>query len=199
MSAISERARDFWDRISPRERRLVVFAAIAAPLTIAVWLGLAIHDGLDNMAAQNEKTRKALAVLDDLKARGPQSQPSDDLVSGIPLEALSLETYINNAAKAAGFELKGSINPMPGITRNGFVTTSVSAQVSDITLDQLTKFLHELETKSKYVMVTHLDISRRDYKGKDKLEASIHVSTYSREHEKKPDAGSDAGSDKKGG
>lgn len=197
MSAISERARDFWDRISPRERRLLVFAAIAAPLTIAVWLGLAIHDGLDNMAGQNEKTRKALAVLDDLKARGPQ-QPADDLVSGIPLEALSLETYLNNAAKAAGFELKGSINPLPGVTRNGFVTTSVSAQVSDITLDQLTKFLHELETKSKYVMVTHLDISRRDYKGKDKLEASIHVSTYSREHEKKPE-GSDAGSDKKGG
>lgn len=196
--AISESARDFWDRISPRERRLVVFAAIAAPLTIAVWLGLAIHDGLDNMAAQNQKTRKALAVLDDLKARGPQ-QPADDLVSGIPLEALSLETYLNNAAKAAGFELKGSINPLPGVTRNGFVTTSVSAQVSDVTLDQLTKFLHELETKSKYVMVTHLDISRRDYKGKDKLEAQIHVSTYSREHEKKPEAGSDAGSDKKGG
>ncbi len=40
--AITDKARDFWERISPRERRLVLLAAVAVPLTIAVWLGLAI-------------------------------------------------------------------------------------------------------------------------------------------------------------
>jgi type II secretory pathway component PulM len=197
--SVSERARDFWDRISPRERGLVLIAAVAVPLTIVIWLGMAIGDGLSNMEVRNDKMRKALNVLAELKARGPQ-QPVDDVVSGMPVEPLSLETYLSNAAQTAGFVLKGT-TPRTPTTRNGFVTNSVTLSVSDLTLDQLEKFLQAVETKSKYVAVTRLEIQRRDYKGKDKLDASLEVSTYSKEAPKKPEgAGSDAGSaDKKGG
>jgi hypothetical protein len=196
MSAISERARDFWDRISPRERGLVVIAAIAAPLTIVIWLGLAIGDGLANMEARNEKTRKALSVVADLKARGPR-QPADDLVAGMPVEPLALETYLTNAATTAGFQLKGT-TPRNPITRNGFVTNSVTLNATDLTLEQLKRFLQEIETKSRYVAVTHLDITRREYKGKDKIDASLEVSTYARESQKKPDGGEGSG-EKRGG
>ncbi|HEU4733727.1 MAG TPA: hypothetical protein VFT22_37805 [Kofleriaceae bacterium] len=198
MSAVSERARDFWDRISPRERGLVVLAAIAAPLTIVIWLGMAIGDGLSNMEARNDKMRKALSVLADLKARGPQ-QPVDDILSGMPVEPLSLETYLSNAAQTAGFVLKGT-TPRNPVTRNGFVTSSVTLNVSDLTLDQLEKFLQAIETKSKYVAVTRLDITHRDYKSKDKLDAALEVSTYAKEPAKKPEgSGAEAGSDKKQG
>jgi hypothetical protein len=196
--SVSERARDFWDRISPRERGLVLLAAVAAPLTIVIWLGMAIGDGLSNMEARNDKMRKALIVLAELKARGPQ-QPVDDVVSGMPVEPLSLETYLSNAAQTAGFVLKGT-TPRTPTTRNGFVTSSVTLTAPDLTLDQLEKFLQAVETKSKYVAVTRLEIQRREYKGKDKLDASLEVSTYSKEAAKKPEGGgSDAGSDKKGG
>jgi type II secretory pathway component PulM len=191
--SVSERARDFWDRISPRERGLVLLAAVAAPLTIVIWLGMAIGDGLANMEARNDKMRKALLVLAELKARGPQ-QPVDDVVNGMPLEPLSLETYLTNAAQTAGFVLKGT-TPRNPATRNGFVTNSVTLTVSDLTLDQLEKFLQAVETKSKYVAVTHLEVTRREYKGKDKLDASLEVSTYAKEPAKKPEgSGSDAGS-----
>jgi len=198
MSAVSERARDFWDRISPRERGLVVIAAVAAPLTIAIWLGMSIGDGLSTMEARNNKIRKALIVLSDLKARGPQ-QPTDDLVAGMPVEPLSLETYLTNAATTAGFVLKGT-TPRTPVTRNGFVTASVTLNVSDLSIDQMKKFLQEIETKSKYVAITRLDISRREYKSKDKLDAALEVSTYAREAAKKPPgAGSAAGSGEKQG
>ncbi len=200
MSAVSERARDFWDRISPRERGLVVLAAVAIPLTLVIWLGLAIGDGLANMEARNEKIRKALSVMADLKARGPR-QPADDLVAGMPVEPLSLETYLTNAASTAGFVLKGT-TPRNPITRNGFVTNSVTLSAPDLTLEQLKRFLQEVETKSKYVAITHLDITRREYKGKDKLDASLEVSTYAKEKDltKLPEAGgSEAGSGQKVG
>src|SRR5262245_47289096 len=197
MSAASERAREFWDRISPRERGLVVLAAVAVPLTIVIWLGFAIGDGLANMEARNDKMRKALAVIADLKARGPV-QPADDVVAGMPLEPLALETYLTNAANTAGFVLKGT-TPRNPVIRNGFQTNSVTLNVNDLTLEQLKKFLQEVETKSKYVAVTHLDITRREYKGKDKLDASLEVSTYSKEQPKKTEgSGSDAGSAKGG-
>jgi len=195
MSAASERARDFWDRISPRERGLVVLAAVAVPLTIVIWLGFAIGDGLASMEARNDRMRKALTVIADLKARGPV-QPADDLVAGMPVEPLALETYLTNAANTAGFVLKGT-TPRNPVVRNGFQTNSVSLNVSDLTLEQLKKFLQEVESKSKYVAVTHLDITRRDYKGKDKLDASLEVSTYSKEQPKKTEgSGADAGSAK---
>ncbi|HEX7840434.1 MAG TPA: type II secretion system protein GspM [Kofleriaceae bacterium] len=197
MSAASERARDFWNRISPRERGLVVAAAVVAPLTLVIWLGLAIGDGLSSMQARNDKMRKALTVLADLKVRGGLKQPADDPVAGMPVEPLSLDTYLSNAAKTAGFVLKGT-TPRTPVSRNGFTTASVSLNVNDLTLDQLKKFLQEVETKSKYVAVTRMDITRRDYKGKDKLDVALEVSTYAREPAKKPDAGAGSGSAEKG-
>jgi type II secretory pathway component PulM len=197
MSAVSERARDFWDRISPRERGLVMIGAVVAPLTLMIWFGLAIGDGLASRQARNDKMRKALAVLAELKARGGPHPQADDVVSGMPVEPLSLETYLSNAATTAGFVLKGT-TPRNPITRNGFVTASVSLNASDLTIEQLKKFLQEIETKSKYVVITRLDIARKEYKGKDKLDVAMEVSTYAREQAKKPDAGSGAGSEKGG-
>lgn len=186
MSNVSDRARDFWDRISPRERRLVVLAGVAVPLTIIVWLGLSIHDGLSNMEARNEKSRQALRVLEDLKARGP-AQPTDDVVATMGVEPLSLDTYLSNAAQKAGFTLKGT-TPRNAVTRNGFVTNSVSCSVSDLTIDQFKKFLQEVETGSKVVVVTRLDV-RRDFKTKEKLDATLEVSTYSKEPPPKGEGG----------
>ncbi len=198
---ISERARDFWDRISPRERRIVVLGAIALPITIAIWLGLSIHDGLVAKEGQVEKMRKALVVLDDLKSRGPAA-PTDDVVATMGVEPVSLDTYLSNAAQKAGFTLKGT-TPRNPVTRNSFVTNSVQCQVSDLPIDQLKKFLQEVETGSKVVMVTRLDI-RRDFKSKEKLDATLEVSTYSKEKgsvkEPPPGTGSDgSSSEKKGG
>lgn len=196
---ISERARDFWDRISPRERRLVLIGVIAAPITIAIWLGLSIHDGLVTKEKGIEKTRKALNVLADLKARGPL-EPTDDVVATMGTEPVSLDTYLTNAAQKAGFQLKGT-TPRNPVTKNGFVTNSVSCQVSDLSIDQLKKFLQEIETASKVVVVTRLDL-RRDFKAKEKLDATLEVSTYSKEPPAKGEgagSGSAGSAEKKGG
>jgi len=198
MSAITDRARDFWDRISPRERRLVLIAAIAVPITIAIWLGLAIRDGLVNMEARNQKTRKALVVLADLRARGETGRPKgDDVVAMMGTEPLSLPTYLDNAAKKASFTLK-STSPHPPVPRNGFVTNSVSCTLDDLTIEQLKTFLMEVEQGSKVVAVTHIDL-RRDFRDKAKLDVNLEVSTYSKEPPAKGE-GSGAGSatEKKG-
>lgn len=178
MSALSERARDFWDRISPRERGLVILLGVAAPIVIAIWLGLAIGDGLAKMEAHNDKLRKALIVVADLKARGPQTA-TDDIAANIPPEPIGLETYLSNAATTAGIPLKG-VSPRPPVTRNGFTTSSVSIRVSDVNLDQLKKFLQEIETRSRYVLVTKLEVKHQSFKDKDKLEANLDVSTYAK-------------------
>lgn len=195
MSTISDSARDFWDRISPRERRLVLIAGIAAPIIIAIWLGLSIRDGLVDMEHRNERTRKALNVLMDLRARGETTQKSDDVVSMMGTEPLSLPTYLDNAAKKANFTLK-STQPHPPTTRNGFVTNSVTVSLDDLTIEQLKTFLSEVEQGSKVVAVTHIDL-RRDFRDKTKLDVQLEVSTYSKEPPAKTDASKGSGDQKK--
>ncbi|HUS27762.1 MAG TPA: type II secretion system protein GspM [Kofleriaceae bacterium] len=196
MSAVSDKARDFWDRISPRERRLVLIAAIAAPITIAIWLGLSIRDGLVDMETRNEKTRKALRVLDGMRADGLPQQKGDDVVAMMGTEPLSLPTYLDTAAKAAGFTLK-TTSPHPSQTRNGFVTNSVSVTLEDLSIDQLKTFLSTVETNSKVVMVTHIDL-RRDFRDKAKLDVNLEVSTYSKEPPPKGDGAGSGSAAKKG-
>jgi hypothetical protein len=198
MSSVSDTARDFWDRISPRERRLVLIAAIAVPVTLAIWLGLAIRDGLVDMEKRNHQTRKALNVLSDLRVKGETHPKVDDAIAMMGTEPLSLATYLDNAAKKASFTLK-STTPHPADKRNGFVTNSVSATLDDLTIEQLKTFLMEVEMGSKVVAVTHIDL-RRDFRDHTKLDVNIEVSTYSKEPPATPAGEGDAaGSAKKGG
>lgn len=195
MSALTDKASDFWARISPRERRLVVIALVAVPLTIAIWLGLAIRDGLDNMALRTNKTRKALDALADMRARGQTHEQVDDVVATMGTEPLSLDTYLSNAAKKAKFELKSTITPRQPVSRNGFVTNTSTLSIENLTIDQLRDFLQDIEAGSKVVAVTHLDM-RRDFRDKDKIDVNLEVSTYSKE---RPAAAQGSGSaDQKG-
>ncbi|MEO6773783.1 MAG: type II secretion system protein GspM [Kofleriaceae bacterium] len=201
MSTIQDKARDFWDRISPRERRLVVIGAIIAPITLALWLGFAIHDGLDAMEHRNNDARKALNVLADMRARGQTHTAADDIAATMGTEPLSLDTYLNNAAKKARFELKSTITPHQQVEKNGFVTNSSSVTLDHMTIDELKDFFSAVETDSRAVAITHLEL-RRDFRDKDKLSATIEISNYAKEPPGKgsgSDSSSGSGSDKKGG
>jgi len=197
--AISDRARDFWERISPRERGLVVLLGFAVPLTLAIWLGLAIRDGLSDMENRNDKMRRAIDVVADLQARGITNEPKDDVLAQMGTEALPLETYLDKAANKAGFTFKGAVTPNGTIKRDGFVTHSVKVDFGDVTVDQAKTFFQEIESGSKYVAVTHID-ARRNYKAKEKLDFTIEVSTYSRDAVKTDSGSAGSGSaEKKGG
>jgi hypothetical protein len=190
MSVITDKARDFWDRISARERNLVILAAVATPIVLALWLGTAIHDGLSAMEKHNNRTRSALLAVEAMRAKGEVKAPVDDVVAVMGIEPLPLDTYIGDAAKKAKFDLNGSISPRAALTKNGFVTNTSSLTLQKRNIEEVKDFLTALETGSKVVMVTSLKL-KPDFHDKDKLTVDVDVSTYSREP---PKAGSGAGS-----
>jgi type II secretory pathway component PulM len=193
--ALSERARDFWDRISPRERKLVVFLGFGIPLALAIWLGLSIRDGLTTMEARNEQTREALETVARLKAAG--GPVAEDSSVKIPDSPMALATYVDKALTKNGLKNKGSIDERKA-TKNGVVTTTVSCSVDDISTDQLKSFLTDVES-DKIVAVTHLDV-KRDRRDTKKLDATFEISTYSNaEKAKTDDAKDDKTDDKKEG
>jgi len=188
--AVADRVREFWDRISPRERTLVVLLVVAAPVVLALWLGFSIKDGLKEREDRNRDMRRALAIVEELKSRpgGPSTPQADDPLKDIGPEPLSLDTYLDNAAKKAGFTIKGT-QPHTPITRNGFVTTSVSVSIDDLEIDKLKTFLQEVETASKAVAITSLETAR-DRRDRNKIDTKMVISTYSREKTEAPAGGS---------
>ncbi len=173
--AIQDKAREFWDRISPRERMLVAIAGVATPIILALWLALSIHDGLDDMEARNDKTRHALVVLADLQARGaPVAAPVDDVVATMGTEPISLDTYLNKAALKAEFTSEHAAAPGGHAQR---LRDDVGVAGFDpLSIDELKTFLQEIETASKVVVVTHLEITKNRSKP-DKVNAQMDVSS----------------------
>jgi len=194
--AIADRARDYWDRISPRERKLLVFLAVAVPLSLALWLGLAIRDGLVDMERRNQDTRDALDIVERIRSTGVDTH--QDTGPKIPDQPIPLETYVSKAAEKVGLAFKGSIDTRKA-TKNGFVTTTVSCALDNVSTEQLRAFLQDVESGEKVVAVTHLSI-KRDWRDKEKLDANLEISTYSNAEKKKTEDKDDkAGSeDKKG-
>ncbi|MEO8548356.1 MAG: hypothetical protein ABI678_00205, partial [Kofleriaceae bacterium] len=78
-----------------------------------------------------------------------------------------------------------------------FVTNTSSVTIDKMSIAEVKDFLQAIETDSKAVAVTHLEV-RRDFRDKDKLSATIEVSNYSKEPPAKADTGSAGSADKKG-
>ena len=189
--AIADRARDYWDRISPRERKLVVFLAAVVPLSLTLWLGLAIRDGLVDMEKRNQDTRDALEIVERIRVNGIDTHQNAG--PKIPDQPIPLETYVSKAAEKVGLAFKGSIDTRKA-TKNGFVTTTVSCALDNVSTEQLRAFLQDVESGEKIVAVTHLSV-KRDWRDKEKLDANLEISTYSNAEKKKSE---DKGDDKAG-
>jgi Type II secretion system (T2SS), protein M len=194
MSTFADNARDWWDRKNPRERALVMALALVAPITIAVYLGSYISDGLAKIEKSNTEARQALVVLADLRARGP-AQPADDLLANMPTEPIGLESYLSRAAEKVKLKIQ-RFTPRNPVTKNGFIIHSMQMDLNDVTLDQARAFLEAVENDSKYVAVTTMTVSRK-FGVKEKLNLKLEITAYAQQPppEKKGEgAGSGSGS-----
>lgn len=202
MSTFADNARDWWERKNPRERVLVMALAIVAPITLAVYLGSYISDGLAKIEKSNNETRRALVVLAGLRERGP-AQPTDDVLTNMPTEPMGLESYLSRAAEKVKLKIQ-RFNPRNPITKNGFITSAMQIDLNDITLDQARAFLEAVESDNKYVAVTTLNASRK-FGVKEKLNLKLEITAYAKEPPPAPKgsgsgsgSGSSAGSAKGG-
>lgn len=178
MSTFADNARDWWERKNPRERVLVMALAAITPITLAVYLGSYISEGLTKIEKSNAATRRALATLVDLRARGPASEPDDELLASMPTEPIGLESYLSRSAEKVKIKIP-RFNPRTPVTKNGFTTQSMQIDLNDVTLSEARSFLEAVESDSRYVAVTALKASRK-FGVKEKVNFTLEISTYAK-------------------
>ena len=168
-------------------------------MVLVVWLGLEISDGLSTRERKVARMRKALVVLQDLRLRGGQEKPDEDVLAQMTTTLVPLETYVSAAAEKVGIA-KPNVTPRPAILKDGFQSQTVQFEVRDVTLVQLKDLLEGLETQSKLVVVTFLKIDRKfREEEKEKLDARLEVSTFARAAPEGAGSGTGSGSAKKAG
>jgi hypothetical protein len=184
--------RDRFERLSQRERTMVMALGISFVVMLTLIVGFLITDGLSSIAQRNDDMRQALKDIDTqrdnyLNARS-KSRQLETRLGSTPVQ---LGGYLEQAAKEAGVQIPESNDRAPAPAGKQYIERAVDLRLQHVKLDELATFLKKIETGPNLVIVTALSIHTRDDKHQE-LDVEMTVSTYERAQPKdKPGAKKD--------
>lgn len=173
--AAFDQFRDKWESITPRERRMVLLLGISFILVMIIYVSLEIRDGMKAIDARNQRARTALQRLTQFKASAQTAASPDAVV--IPDQAVKLETYLYRAAEKTKVNVP-AVNGRSPVTKGKFTTHAATVEVREVSLGQIKDFLEAIESDSRVVQVSSLQI-RRNFRDKEKLDLNLEVVTWS--------------------
>jgi type II secretory pathway component PulM len=175
-----DRLRDSWERLGARERRLLSLLGVVAVLVAVLYVGFMIQDGLASLERHNDDTRAVLATLESRREELIEAKSKqNEVVAMIGEEATALPSYLEKVGSELGVQIRAQ-QEKPTVTKGKFHEHSTEITLFDITLDQLARFLRNIETQSPVVVTTKLVVKRSSLQ-KEKLDrVQITVATYAR-------------------
>lgn len=168
-----------WERLSARERTMLAGLAGALILGVVVLVGFTIQSGLDELAENNEAMRKALRDIEQNKeAFVVQRQRLAALEVRISRTPVELNRFLDTAASAAGISIaeSGETQPVQG---DRYVQRGMEIKLRKVSIEQLAKFMKQIETSQHLVQITSLTVNTRWNQHQD-LDVEMTVSTYER-------------------
>lgn len=172
---------NFWDRLQPRERVLVMalvgvaFLMFTAVLMFMRWKKLsAIDDEIADMRAGLDMTRTFGPVYKEKLASKAQE---DQKVSAEPL---LFSTLIEQAAEVAEVKVSNQTEKPPVNVAPGLQKRTYEFDLRSVSLAQLTKFLSTVESKEGHVVITQGLTIRSPSGSEDRLNVDVVLATYER-------------------
>lgn len=198
-----DRTRQWWERISPRERTMLTLLGATFLVMVTFITGFLIVDGLSSFEERNAAARQALRDLETkresyLKAKAMAAQ----LEARLGKTPVQLQGFLEQVAKESGVAIpESNEQPAQQSGKSAFMERSIELRLQKVTIENLTKFLHGIETGPNLVVVTALNVRTRDDKHEE-LDVEMTATTYEHAPEKKDkdkekDKEKDASSSKK--
>ena len=181
--------REWFERLSQRERTLVGLLGVVTVVLIAVIGGFVISQGLTSMEEENDAIRQALHDISEhggsyLQAKAKLSQ----LESRFGAQPLQLGGYLEQAAKEAGLEIAESNERAPVSIGGRYSEHSTELRIQKVRIEALAEFLKKVESGPNLVVITSLNVRTRDDRHEE-LEVEIEVSSYERASKEKAKKG----------
>jgi type II secretory pathway component PulM len=184
-----------WNRMAPRERRLVA-GLIGAVVAFAVLVtGFLFVESLREIAESNNDAREALAAI--AKHRDEYLEAKERMVQQevrIGTEPPQLNADLEAASHEANVSIPESIEqPAVDVGRH-YREHKIDLKLRQVDLQSLTKFLNKVEAGRRLIVITRLYIRRRFAEGQT-LDAELTATAYERikDSDKKKAAGAAKG------
>jgi general secretion pathway protein M len=165
-------------RLTARERRLVVFAAVAVA---AFALFLVLFSFSSSAASHRRRTADKLAKLSEVQALAASFRDAEQARQAMERQLTSsnlrLISYLNEKGTSAGLDIP-TINPKADVTLGDgrIVESAVELTLTDISLGKLVDFLLSVERGPGVVKVKYLRLEPRP--ANQTLTAWVTVATY---------------------
>ncbi len=172
-----------WNRMAPRERRMVGGLAGAFVVAVVVVSWLFLYASLQEIADSNNDARDALAAI--AKHKDEYLEAKSKMVAQevrVGTEVPQLAGDLEEAAREAGIQIPES-NPSPPVPAGKrYLEHRVDLKLRQVDLQSLSKFLAKVETGRRLIVVTRMGIRRRYSEG-EKLDVELTATTFERVRE----------------
>jgi type II secretory pathway component PulM len=169
-----------WNRMAPRERRLVA-GLVAAVMAFAVLVtGFLIVESLRDIADSNEAAREALAAI--AKHRDEYLEAKERMMTQearIGTEPPQFAADLEAAAHEVGIGIPETQEQPSTPVGRRYVEHKVDVKLRQVDLQSLTKFLNKLETGRRLIMVNSLRVRKR-FSDQDKLDVDFTATAFER-------------------
>jgi type II secretory pathway component PulM len=175
----------WWERLSPRERRLGTWGGVALACTVTLLGTYLLFSSVADLQDDNAAMRDALTAIAkhrdeylDAKARGTAQEQR------IGNDPPQLTADIEAAAREEKVQIAESSERPVSPAGRRYVEHDVDIKVREVDLQSLTKFLQRLETGPRLIFFTRLSIKKR-FSENDKLDVEATATVFERIHEDK--------------
>jgi hypothetical protein len=181
MANAIDRLTEALDRMSRRERLLVVGMAATFAVLVVALLGYLTLDGIESRRERNEKYRRVIDKLEKNRPRLVQGQEGDTAATArLDRKPPALQGHLDALASRFEVEIKDykpskpkQLGPKKEVTEEALVVS-----LYDIGLDKLMQFLNAVEAGGHFLVTTELSIMPRSGQH-DRLDVkTLKVSAY---------------------
>ncbi len=171
----------FFQNLQLREKVMVVCAAVAAILFLL--FTLVIDPILDKSARLDRQIRKADQDLKNLQVQSrkynQQKRTLDSLNAQLSQrQSVAIFSRLEKLAKDTGTREKiTGMTPSVNSSSESYTEESVQIEMVDVTLEQLAKYLYEIEQSRQFLKIKRLSIKPRT-NNRQLLSVSFRVSTF---------------------
>jgi type II secretory pathway component PulM len=169
-----------WNRLAPRERRLLAIAGGVIGGLIVAGLAFLTVQSIEEMKEENADTRVALTTIaqhrDEYLDAKLRMQTQEMRIGNEPPQ---LAADLEAAAREVGIQIPETVAQPAVAAGKHYLEHSVMVTLRQVDLLSLSKFLSRVETGARVIVVSKLSI-KRHYSEGDKLNVSLTATTWER-------------------
>ena len=186
------------ERLSKRERYMVIGASITFVIFVSVMLGWWISSSLHSLERRVDTKTRKLQVLIDKRQEFDEAKLKLKSAERVIHQGRSIQLMgtVEDFATRLGVAIEDMQPRTASVNTEANVREEkVEVNIKLITIDRLVDFLRQIERKSKTIAIRKLHI-KQNFQQPDQLEVGFTVSNFKLIDEKKSDSNSTQGKDK---